>query len=93
MAEAAAEIVKEGAAAAEVAAKPNVYPVVISGAALLFIGLLIWRLVGVQIEVLQSMSQHISDLDSDLRHIGVPVGWTKSLRKQQTQQAVERDSE
>lgn len=66
------------------------FPMLVAAAALAFIGLLVWKLMSAQIEVLEKMSQHIADLDSDLRAFGVPVGVTAQKRRA-TVQAVERE--
>ena len=84
----AAELVKEGRAAL-----PEInryFPVVISLLLLVGGGYMVSKFLAAEVKALEAISQHLADLDSDLRHIGVPVGWTKNQR-QQMQPAVDRE--
>lgn len=83
MAEAAADVIDKATTAVQVAARPNVLITIFALAAMVGCGFLVWRdevRADAQIAVLQGMSQHLGDLDSDLKAVGVPVGSTRAKR-------------
>lgn len=59
MAEAFSDSLREGARAAEVASRPNVFPVLVAIGSLLFVGVLIWKLAGAQIEIMREMARQL----------------------------------